>query len=200
MQMELLSGDLENLISKRHKILNDEEIIENWFKQLAQGIFYLHKNGIIHLDIKTKNILYSKDMNTLKLTDLGHSKQTNFESLYSVGNHGSILYLPPEIDITSILPKKYKSSFDIWCFGIVIYQILSKSDQNTFGFENLRETLKSKPNYLFEKLKGKNSKFLFVCNSCLQIKPEKRPKIEDVIKMLELPSNHSTFQSNCILQ
>ncbi len=36
----------------------DEREAHQWFVQIAQGLKYLHNKNVIHLDIKTHNILY----------------------------------------------------------------------------------------------------------------------------------------------
>ena len=42
------------------------------FKQLLQGVAYLHRNGIAHRDIKLENLLLCGDGH-LKITDFGAS-------------------------------------------------------------------------------------------------------------------------------
>ena len=42
----------------------------SYFKQLVEGLIFLHSRGIVHKDIKPGNLLLSTD-ETLKITDLG---------------------------------------------------------------------------------------------------------------------------------
>ena len=66
------NGDLGNLINA-HKI-NLKHIPEkelwNIFLQCMQGLAYIHKMGVIHRDIKPKNILMDNNMN-IKIGDFG---------------------------------------------------------------------------------------------------------------------------------
>lgn len=67
-------GDLFSLVQKRYLSgpdrLNDRLCI---FKQLVQGVHYLHEHGIAHRDIKLENILVT-NTSKLKITDFGVSE------------------------------------------------------------------------------------------------------------------------------
>ncbi|KAF5674886.1 hal kinase [Fusarium heterosporum] len=67
-------GDLFSLVQKGH--LKGEDRKKDrmcLFKQLIQGVHYLHANGIAHRDIKLENLLITKD-SKLKITDFGVSE------------------------------------------------------------------------------------------------------------------------------
>ncbi|KAJ1324303.1 protein-serine/threonine kinase [Microdochium nivale] len=67
-------GDLFSLVSKKY--LKDESRESDrlcLFKQLCQGVNYLHSHGIAHRDIKLENLLITKD-SKLKITDFGVSE------------------------------------------------------------------------------------------------------------------------------
>jgi protein-serine/threonine kinase len=67
-------GDLFSLVSQKY--LSREERLSDrlcLFKQLVQGLNYLHNHGIAHRDIKLENILITKD-SKLKITDFGVSE------------------------------------------------------------------------------------------------------------------------------
>ena len=57
--------------------ITSEDEIWSLFYQICLGVHHLHTNGIIHRDIKTLNIMLSKDMRTAKLADLGVSRQVS---------------------------------------------------------------------------------------------------------------------------
>ncbi|KAI1475752.1 kinase-like domain-containing protein [Daldinia eschscholtzii] len=67
-------GDLFGLVSKKYLRDESREVDRMClFKQLCQGINYLHSNGIAHRDIKLENLLITKD-SKLKITDFGVSE------------------------------------------------------------------------------------------------------------------------------
>ncbi|PHH67993.1 hypothetical protein CDD82_929 [Ophiocordyceps australis] len=67
-------GDLFGLVQKGH-LKGDDKKKDRLclFKQLIQGVAYLHANGIAHRDIKLENLLLTKD-SKLKITDFGVSE------------------------------------------------------------------------------------------------------------------------------
>ena len=57
---------------KEHFLPLDEKLIIKIFKQLLNGVNYLHSKGVIHRDIKTDNILLDEN-NNIKISDFGIS-------------------------------------------------------------------------------------------------------------------------------
>jgi tRNA A-37 threonylcarbamoyl transferase component Bud32 len=67
-------GDLFSLVSQKYLSKEDHQIDRLClFKQLIQGLNYLHTNGIAHRDVKLENLLITKD-SKLKITDFGVSE------------------------------------------------------------------------------------------------------------------------------
>jgi protein-serine/threonine kinase len=64
-------GDLFSLVNQKY-LAKDDHLADRLclFKQLIQGLNYLHSNGIAHRDIKLENLLLTKD-SKLKITDFG---------------------------------------------------------------------------------------------------------------------------------
>ncbi|KAF7732377.1 serine/threonine-protein kinase HAL4/sat4 [Apophysomyces ossiformis] len=91
------------------------------FKQMMQGIAYLHSMGVAHRDIKPENLLLTLD-GTLKITDFGVSDVFRYpwesQGHKSRGMVGSEPYIAPE----AIEQKEYwGATADIWSAGVVLY-------------------------------------------------------------------------------
>ncbi len=70
--MELCAGgDLLNYVRKRKKL--DEDVAKVVFKQIIEGLGYIHKKRILHRDIKLDNILLD-GKGRVKIADSGVSK------------------------------------------------------------------------------------------------------------------------------
>ena len=57
----------------------DSQQIRSFMKQLLDGISYMHKNNILHRDLKSANVLVTKD-NVLKICDLGLARHYSRKS------------------------------------------------------------------------------------------------------------------------
>ena len=91
-------GDLNQLIhfNKLKKTRIPEHLIWKYAFQLCSAVYYLHQQNIIHRDIKTKNIFLSYD-GTLKLGDLGISKELKKGIEFQQSQVGTPLFVAPEM-------------------------------------------------------------------------------------------------------
>jgi len=76
-------------------------------QQVCDGIGYLHKNGILHLDIKPLNMLVHQATNVLKLCDFGNSVQQN-----GFGKFRALV----RFNFTALNSVKYNSIFLLFYF------------------------------------------------------------------------------------
>ena len=73
-------GELYNHIIE--EICLNEKEASYYFYQLINGLEYLHKNGIVHRDLKSENLLINKN-NILKIIDFGLSNYYDNRKLLS---------------------------------------------------------------------------------------------------------------------
>lgn len=64
------NGELFDYILKHGRLQEDEA--RKFFRQLIEGISYIHSHNICHRDIKPENLLLDKD-NNIKISDFGLS-------------------------------------------------------------------------------------------------------------------------------
>jgi len=120
--MELVDGEtLAEQIAAEHLI--PEPVAVDYAIQIASGLAYAHRQGLLHRDIKPANILITKD-DVVKISDFGIARAVS-ENTLGVTQPGmvmgSVYYLSPEqaqglaIDETS----------DLYSVGVVLYQMLT---------------------------------------------------------------------------
>ena len=119
------NGDLYELIFKKKFNGGDKrKKIFTIFTKLVLGLYELHKQHIVHRDIKPGNIMMADDFSP-KIGDLGLAKilgSTN-STMHSIV--GTIMYQAPEMMKSS--NPSYDSKTDIWALGITLYiMILGK--------------------------------------------------------------------------
>ncbi|CAK90857.1 unnamed protein product (macronuclear) [Paramecium tetraurelia] len=89
-----------------------------FFKQLLKGMKTLHKQKIIHRDLKMANILLHRDV--LKIADLGFCHLLKNQDDLAVGNLGSTGTMAPE----TIEGKPYGLQADMFAVGVILYQMI----------------------------------------------------------------------------
>lgn len=118
--MEYIDGvELKDKI-KSGPISNDEAI--NITIQIAEGLEAAHTKGIVHRDIKSQNIMITKD-GKVKIMDFGLAKIDQGSQVTKTGTTlGTLAYMSPE----QIRGVRTDSRSDIFSFGVVIYEMFTE--------------------------------------------------------------------------
>lgn len=112
-----------NYIKYDNPSLKDEIF---YFKQLIEGVSYMHNIGIAHMDLKLENIMIDTINKCIKIIDFGESRVFH-DTLHintiipEKGLHGSLPYIAPE-EFTEEFYNPEKA--DIWSCGIILYEII----------------------------------------------------------------------------
>lgn len=129
------NGNLEDRILK---LRNDDEV-----SSIAQDVIYglsdLHKNGIIHRDIKPGNVLFDANNKAL-LTDFGISGFVNKRQTQTRRGRieqiwGTVAYMPPEMFDEKKAFKSLGAITDVFAFGVMMYEVLTKG-KHPFSTKN----------------------------------------------------------------
>ncbi|KAF6151885.1 hypothetical protein GIB67_010459 [Kingdonia uniflora] len=160
----------------------------------AKGLNYLHKNNIVHRDMRPNNILVTHDYEPL-LGDFGlartqHEESDNSSDTRVVGTFG---YLAPEYAESG----KVSTKTDVYSFGVVLLELITgrRTIDKRLGEKSLvgwaRPLLKEKkyPELLDPKLIDSHDVhqlywMVQVAEKCLSKDPEKRQTMEKVVQKL----------------
>ncbi|KZT58038.1 Pkinase-domain-containing protein [Calocera cornea HHB12733] len=144
-----------------------ERVARKFARQIGSALEYLHKNSVVHRDLKIENILISQSGN-IKLIDFGLS------NLYNPQNHlstfcGSLYFAAPEL----LNAKVYTGpEVDVWSFGVVLYVLVCGrvpfDDQSMPALHaKIKRGVVEYPNWLSQECKNLLSRML-VTNPALR--------------------------------
>jgi serine/threonine protein kinase len=118
--LELVNGgELFDYIAKTGAFTINETRF--YFKQLIEGISYLHQLGIAHRDLKTENLLMDENFN-LKIADFGFAKAISQTKSLMTTIIGTSAYYAPEIHRLEAYDGE---KADIFTIGVILFFFVS---------------------------------------------------------------------------
>ena len=148
-----------------------------FFKEIVQGINYLHNQYIIHRDLKPSNILFSES-EQIKITDFGMSifQSEPASNIKGSDLFGTYTYNAPE----TLKDNNYSIYSDIYSLGIIMFELLN-------NFKTIMEK-----NVAINELKAKKDFSESLCNykkecdfilKLLDDTPDERIDTNDILKI-----------------
>lgn len=171
-------GSLQDLVQISLKPLSEDEI-RGVCASALMGLAYLHKLGIIHRDVKAKNILITSE-GRVKLADLGVSAILESNQTKRVTAIGSPHWMAPEVIEE---PAEYDGRADIWSLGITAIELAEMEPPyaDLPLFDLLTIVPNADPPTLTDPGAWSDDMNSFVAK-CLTRDPEKRPTAAALLK------------------
>lgn len=181
--MEYCLGSASDLVDVQPGNLLESEVSQI-VRDVLQGLSYLHKNEVIHRDIKAGNILLS-DNGLAKLGDFGSASNKSSANSFV----GSPYWMAPEV-ILAMENGRYNGAVDLWSLGITCIEIADRKPpmftQNAMAA--LYQIAQSDAPTLDQSADWSNTFHQFLC--CLLKKnPEERYTAEEALQ-------HNWFKEN----
>ncbi|XP_070771208.1 myosin light chain kinase, smooth muscle [Enoplosus armatus] len=135
MVLEMISGGelFERIIDEDFE-LTEREVIK-YMLQIIDGVSFIHKQGIVHLDLKPENIMcVNKTGSKIKLIDFGLARRLENAGTLKV-LFGTPEFVAPEV----INYEAISYPTDMWSIGVICYILLS--GLSPFMGDNDNETL-----------------------------------------------------------
>ncbi|KAL1131135.1 hypothetical protein AAG570_012372 [Ranatra chinensis] len=121
MVMEYISGGelFERVVADDFTLTEKDCIL--FMRQICEGVDYMHKNRIVHLDLKPENIMcQTRTSHQIKLIDFGLAQKLKPDTPVRV-LFGTPEFIPPEI----INYEPIGTETDMWSVGVICYVLLS---------------------------------------------------------------------------
>ncbi|KAK1690974.1 kinase-like domain-containing protein [Colletotrichum godetiae] len=154
---------------------------EKWIipilREVSEAVFWVHRQGIIHRDIKCANVLVT-EAGGVQLCDFGVAGviETKFDKRSTF--IGTPHWMAPELFDQS---TSYGTEVDIWAFGSMVFEIASGLPPNVMAGVDVYQL----GNYIkahTPRLEGDqySDRLKHLVAYCLEEDPTKRPTIEEV--------------------
>ncbi|XP_016096734.1 interferon-induced, double-stranded RNA-activated protein kinase-like isoform X2 [Sinocyclocheilus grahami] len=192
-QMELCEGDtLHAWIDKRNSSdVHDPERRKEAAqinRQVLKAVEYIHKEGLIHRDLKPLNIMFSKGR--VKVGDFGlvtTAENDNDEQLLErTKGTGTRIYMSPE----QVAHTPYDKKVDIYALGLIYFELIWKLaivSEKSKIWKNLR--VRNFPPQFSRKFSFEHK----LIDRMLSPSPEERPDASELIR--EMKGDPSDFIS-----
>lgn len=122
MVFEYLEYDLTGVL-ETPEIRFTLDHIKSWSRQLLVGVNFMHKNKIIHRDLKSSNLLINR-RGQLKIADWGLARSWNSEMKRLTNKVITLWYRPPELLLGCY---EYTPKIDMWSVGCIIAEMFRRS-------------------------------------------------------------------------
>ncbi|CAF1021984.1 unnamed protein product [Rotaria sordida] len=157
---------------------------------VVEGLRYLHGLGLVHRDIKLKNVLLD-ETNRARITDLGFCKP---EVMMSGSLVGTPIHMAPEL-----FTSKYDHTVDIYAFGILFWYICSNGIKLPTNFDvcSSKDILWSavKKGVRPERLMDFSDECWAIMTKCWDTQPSQRPYLGEVQEKIEQILNNTRTTS-----
>ena len=171
------AGSVKDILRLSKSTLSEETISALMYSVL-HGLNYLHKNKLIHRDIKADNVLLTDD-GEAKIADFGVSAKvlSTYGSMDSV--IGTPFWMSPEI----LSRKKYTSKTDIWSLGITAIEMAEgEPPYSKLHTWMAMQKIRDNPARGLSQPSRWSEMFNDFVSLCLRVDPDERPTAEDLLQ------------------
>lgn len=184
-----LISEYMNVTVKGSYVDQDENILRNIMSDILKGLAYMHRNRIVHLDLKIANIMGVEDKKghvTYKIIDFGFSRdfsllKGNPESVVlKKKSYGTYPYKPYEI----VCKNEHGFKSDIWCIGAICWFLIE--GQTPFytasGYKDKKGWYSFLKNAEVVTNSNVSDELYDFIDRCIRTNPDERPTAEELLE------------------
>lgn len=173
----------ELMESNVYEVLHDETFEMDYEMKLdfaistAKCMSFLHGCGVIHRDLKSLNLLVSKNFE-VKICDFGLSRVIDSNKAMT-SNIGTVAWIAPEV----FSKKAYTEKADVYSYGVILWELITRKmpfgDVEAFSIP-LLVSRGERP----ELYKDCPAEWKKLIKSCWHQKPQMRPSFKKILVKL----------------
>ncbi|XP_066283625.1 uncharacterized protein [Branchiostoma lanceolatum] len=135
--------------------------------QVSDGMAYLEENNIVHRDLRAANVLVGED-SVCKVADFGLARIDHYKA-------SSAQFPIRWTAIESIQTHEFTVQSDVWSFGILLAEILSKGKVPYMGWDNTQVLQRVMQGYRMPRESSWPESLYQLMRKCWDKEPGKRP-------------------------
>ncbi|XP_034940000.1 eIF-2-alpha kinase GCN2 [Chelonus insularis] len=192
-------------------LYQDEDRVWRLFREMVEGIAYIHQQGMIHRDLKPVNIFLDSN-DHVKIGDFGlattnilcslvpnvendrENQLINKSANYSLdeprsmtGQVGTALYVAPELR-KEVTKARYNQKVDIYSLGIILFEMCYKPPETKMERVTILQNVRSKDITLpSDMIETDMSHQIHLLRWLLNHDPSQRPTAQELLASEYLP-------------
>lgn len=113
-------GDLRRVVTEAQVASRTlpEPLVLTWIRQTLLGLRLLHKQGVVHRDLKSSNIFLCERRRRIRIGDFGISRVLE-STAFATSCVGTPAYMSPEL----MRNERYDYHVDMWALGCIVYEL-----------------------------------------------------------------------------
>jgi hypothetical protein len=183
---DTIDSDQSSIDGKDEKVEDNPIPIAELVKfafQVATGMDYVSRQGIVHRDLATRNCMLTWDMN-VKVSDFGLARMLEEGKDYYRMGHGCALpirWMAPE----SISDFLFTTESDVWSYGVTMWEIFSFATIPYAGLSNVDILPHIQNGKRLTKPKLCSDNIYDVMQDCWRMNAKSRPDFSKIASTLE---------------
>nr|XP_018918072.1 PREDICTED: serine/threonine-protein kinase mos [Bemisia tabaci] len=158
------------------------EIRLRYLIDISEALSYCHRQGIIHLDVKPRNVLVLLKSNRSKLCDFGMSRKIDSKFDSNSEYFGTVAYSAPEL----FCHRRPTIKCDVYSYGILMWQLQTRETpyhglvQDAIIYKVVSQDLRPPPRNTTQF----DLEYSSIYQNCWCAHPSKRPTINYILSKL----------------